>query len=1314
MVFKPFTHLARQNFAKSFTHGYAQSVVAASQSSYASSNTNFGPFGHHSASRFGKAGASQLKNAFQISSSPSSTAARAGQASSNGNGDGGLSDYYAAWQQQQHGEEEKEWKQFQFTKRIGWQGPSGVKEDKAVESLRSEPSRLRSGTLERSYSTSAVDDIKVAEVRAAAVVEAVIAEEHGATQDEAMARNKVVSNHQATYEQAPTPPVAPFQSPALSTESTGVKTPVSSGTTSASSVSESQSQAYTDHIESLQATHSYDQIPAVFESMLIGGIEPTTASYNALLAAAIHLPTAKHRVVPKALDVYSDMLRRKVLPNTATYSTLIELLAGRALDVGAMKQSMEQNRLRFGGMEEPGRFMFRSDEAEFDILAEDDSLNMVVKLFTASTSVRHDRTFSAETYRLIITACAEQGRVEDMIRIYSHMETGKVVPSSAMFIPMIHAFATSGDLVSAVECYNEYKILAIANDDGKFTLVDRMDNDVYAAVIKAYAVSGKSEGGVKFLGKIYDSYDDVTENRGQRLAALEDTVIAKAFVQERLDSGFYTEALKWVEERQLSSTAQDEAMRTICFTAADNNDMEVATKAFQTLLLSNAQSSAQTIAMLALHIRRGEVQTAKVYWDILSSVHPITSDLVAPTSMYAVALIGSGLTGEGLMQARQMYARIRNSTQNPKAVMNITEEIDEGIEFIGRFLTNKSITPSFVGTNHLLWTMIENGGLITPVAEQLLAGLVSEDIEQLGWKDLTMILEVQAGIIVNGSAMSQVANTAQFTQLFEALLASGTPIGKRTSHLIEQTISKLGKENQNLASQWHNYMLPALAPVYPPVRYAAQSQQASSVAPSAYQDTFDPYASSTDFKGSVLIADELEKSNVRVGSHLSSALMTFKNMRRAGRHPRYITYAKLISAAAKEDRTDVVQDILGMAKQDVPFLPQHRVVKYGWISILDSVIGAHLTLGDRASAARYHQELLDLGAAPTANTFGLYITTLKESTKTFDEATEAVKIFHRAKSEGVEPSSFLYNALIGKLGRARRIDDCLFYFAEMRSLGIRPTSVTYGTVVNALCRVSDEKFAEEMFDEMETTPNYKPRPAPYNSMMQFFLTTKRDRSKVLAYYERMKSKNIQPTMHTYKLLIDTYATLEPIDMAAAEEVLQSIRRSGQRPEAVHYASLIHAKGCVLHDIDGARKIFDIVIADSGVRPQACLYQALFEALVANHHVADTETILKDMSARRVEMTPYIANTLIHGWAAEKNINKSKGIYDTVGICKREPSTYEAMTRAFLAVEDRDSATKVVQEMLARGYPSAVSGKILDLVGGGNTYSLSAIASEVNV
>jgi pentatricopeptide repeat protein len=497
--------------------------------------------------------------------------------------------------------------------------------------------------------------------------------------------------------------------------------------------------------------------------------------------------------------------------------------------------------------------------------------------------------------------------------------------------------------------------------------------------------------------------------------------------------------------------------------------------------------------------------------------------------------------------------------------------------------------------------------------------------------------------------------------------------------------------------------VPELAQPFPAAPYAA-----TPAAP-RQEDTFDPYSHNADVKGSFFITEELEGSHGRKAPRLSEALARFRNMRRTGRHPRYIVYAKLISAAAKEGKMDLCQEILAMARSDVPPLPQYPVVRYGWSSILDAMIGACLTQGRRSMAEGYHQELLAMGATPSANTYGLYITTLKESAKSFDEASEAVKIFIRARAEGVEPTSFLYNALIGKLGKARRIDDCLFYFAEMRTAGIKPTSVTYGTIVNALCRVSDEKFAEELFDEMEAMPNYTARPAPYNSMMQFFLTTKRDKAKVLEYYERMKAKGIAPTAHTFKLLVDTHATLEPVDMNAAEAVLDMVRASGQRPEPVHYASLIHARGCVLHDMEGARRVFDTVMKDRIVPAHACLFQALFEAMVANHQVAATEPLLAEMRARRIELTPYIANTLIHGWAAEKQIGKAKEIYSAVGRERREPSTYEAMTRAFLAVQERESAKGVVSEMLTRGYPSAVVKKVLELLGGPNAEEAAAAA-----
>ncbi|PQE26836.1 pentatricopeptide repeat domain-containing protein [Rutstroemia sp. NJR-2017a BVV2] len=1170
-----YSNLARQGFAKSVTHGYAQSVVAATHPQVLATN----PRRHSLQRRQSKLGhlpSYNLQNAFHTG--PGSSGAIVVQGA---RADGGLETYSEAWKAQ-NGEQSKEDKQFQLQKCIEWK-PASIQVDGEGKSnvVSSDPAPPATpNQVERSYSTSAVDDIK--QVHFEAEEEAALAKIDAAIEKEIKSRED-----QAAFEaelsvvaaRVPTPPIAPTQSPALSVETSfekfegSEKSPVSSAT-SFKSTSDLQSLSYAEHLTKLSEAGRHAEIPAVFEAMLVAGIKPTATAYNALLDAAIHLPNEQIHVVPKALDVYSDMLKRKVLPDTATYNTLIKLIASRSIAVSSLKQTLEEKRVRFGGMEEAGKFMFPSSELEFAILAEDDRLDLAVRLFDASISYHTDRTYPAETYHELISACADAGRVQDMIRLYEHMETSKVVPLAATFPPMIKGFTQSGDLSSAVECYNEYKELALQDDSGKLGLSDRKDAQIYAAVIKAYVTSDKMAGAAKFYNRIVEGY-------GANVEEFRDVLIDEGFVQGLLERGMLTEAMGWAEGLQAS--AKSMAMSVISMRAADKGDKSIAAAAFSHI---NADPSIAkpTMALLALSVRSGDVAAAQRYWHILTAAEmPVSSAFIEPTAMFAVAMIGSGQVLEGLTQSEQMFARIRASASEADA--HIADEIEEGIEFIARFM--------------------KSNGVMDP---------------------------------------RDIPAEAIYQQNFQ----------------------------------------PA---VYAPT----------------YEDTFDPYAASTDFKGSALIADELERGASRgKGSKLNEALGRFRNMRRAGRHPRYITYAKLISAAAREERSNLVHDVLAMARSDVPLLPQYAVVRYGWVSILDAMVGACLTLGNRALAAQYHQELLDMGAAPTANTFGLYITTLKESTKTFDEASEAVKIFHRAKTEGVEPSSFLYNALIGKLGKARRIDDCLFYFAEMRALGIRPTSVTYGTIVNALCRVSDEKFAEELFEEMESMPNYKARPAPYNSLMQFFLTTKRDKNKVLAYYERMKSKGIQPTNHTYKLLVDTHATLEPVNMSAAEAILDVIRSNGEKPEAVHYSSLIHAKGCVMHDMEGSRKVFDSVMADSSIRPQACLYQALFESMVANHRVAETESILADMSRRGVEMTPYIANTLIHGWANEHNIEKSKALFEKVGREKREPSTYEAMTRAYLAVEDRTSAKNVVQEMLSRGYPGAVSNKILELLGGGQT------------
>ncbi|KAJ5457686.1 hypothetical protein N7475_009074 [Penicillium sp. IBT 31633x] len=1263
MVFKPFTHLARQSFTKAFTHGYAQSVVAASQT-YAST-TPFNPLAVQPA-KFSRT--TQLQNAFANTSSSSGAGAKASQGGS-GNGDLGLAAYYAAWQQAQQTGDDTDFAQFESRRRIGWK-PSGEADNAAED-------RTASDSSPPHPTKAAVNEDVSAQVEEAVAREIRIQEEQAQAEEAALGAEAGIEQH---------------------TEDVAITKEVSEAT-----------QVASDRIVQLATSNNYAEIPAAFEVLLRDGLTPTVEAYNALLVAAIRLhPDAAH-AIPKALDVYSDMLRRRVIPDEDTYETLVQLLVTRAHDIIKAKAVLEQERVRFGGMEEPGKFMLQSSELELDLLAEDTSLSIAIKLFDTATA-RHSRlVFPLDLYRHLIIACAKEGKVEDMIRIYAHMESQKMTPHATIFAPMITAFASTGDLRSAVECYNEYRGLAVSDDSGVFSIVQRQDGQVYAALISAYLSCGKEEGAMQFLDRIRSSFDEVTEGRQDRWSAVEAVIVEKALVQQSINAGNYLKALDQAKS-ELSDEARNQAISRICIAAADAGDLPTASEAYDRLPTAPDVRQNPAISLLALHVRQGNVSAARALWIMLNTVGQATPDLVQPTAMYTVALLKSGNIEEGLHQARNMFTRIRTATKDQHAAVPhlVREQITESLHLFGRVLIQSAAVLSPQSSMTLLWSMIENGGLVSPLAEHAVANLGPIGISQLKPVDLTLALQVQAGMLVSsGSMLFDVAHPIRFAHMLEVALSSTLPMDLYTIGLVDQAVAKLFVSRPDVVKKWQDHLETSSQTSASPSNVFLSSDRQSPVSmaetsittPSATPESFDPYAHATDFRGSAIIAEELEKTNGRTETHVNEALTRLNNMRRIGRHPRYITYAKLIAAAAKTGRMTLANDIHNMARTDVPLDMNYSVVKYGWVSILDAMVAACLTLGDRQLAAQYHQELLTLGSAPSANTFGLYITTLKESTKTFDEATEALKVFHRAVAEGVEPTSFLYNALIGKLGKARRIDDCLAYFAEMRANNVRPTSVTYGTIVNALCRVSDERFAEEMFEEMESMPNYKPRPAPYNSMIQYFLNTKRDISKVLVYYERMQARNIQPTMHTYKLLIDAHASLEPVNMAAAEAVLESMKAAGQQPDAVHYASLVHAKGCVLHDLAGARKVFDTVISDRRLRLQPCLYQALFESMVANHRVADTEEVVQNMLARQVEMTAYIANTLIHGWAAEGNVSKAKAIYDSIGIQKREPSTYEAMTRAFLSADDRASAARIVQEMMSRGYPSAVAGKIHDLVGG---------------
>ncbi len=157
-----------------------------------------------------------------------------------------------------------------------------------------------------------------------------------------------------------------------------------------------------------------------------------------------------------------------------------------------------------------------------------------------------------------------------------------------------------------------------------------------------------------------------------------------------------------------------------------------------------------------------------------------------------------------------------------------------------------------------------------------------------------------------------------------------------------------------------------------------------------FEDQYDPYAASTDNKGSGRhygVAGE-DPWPISV-SHLNEALMKFRNMRREG-----VVMGDSSLDNAMLDQCRRQGRSVGSSAHDISEPGQAgcssparsiRIVRIWlghdlWMPWLLHVLTWWPTgiLPDVTTKI-----LLDMGAAPTANTFGLYITTLKESTKTF-------------------------------------------------------------------------------------------------------------------------------------------------------------------------------------------------------------------------------------------------------------------------------------------------------------------------------------------
>ena len=274
--------------------------------------------------------------------------------------------------------------------------------------------------------------------------------------------------------------------------------------------------------------------------------------------------------------------------------------------------------------------------------------------------------------------------------------------------------------------------------------------------------------------------------------------------------------------------------------------------------------------------------------------------------------------------------------------------------------------------------------------------------------------------------------------------------------------------------------------------------------------------------------------------------------------------------------------------------------------------------------------------------------------------------------------------------------------------------------------MGDAESAETLFAEMASQPNFKPRVPPFNTMMQFYLQTRPSREKVLQYYHALLAARVPPSAHTYKLLLDAFATLEPIDLVSMERVFADIQADPHvQVQGTHWASLISAYGIGVGNVTKALEIFDSIPthpSSASSVPEPVVWESILSVLALKGTVEELESVRLRMTHSRVQPTAYVYNVLITGYARVGLIDKARDVFEGMGdsitgvaapnnhpqlltssghvkpstvtseprgMVYREPSTYEAMIHAEIKCGDRQAAEAVLRRMESRGYPAAV-------------------------
>ncbi|KAF9545343.1 hypothetical protein CPC08DRAFT_393028 [Agrocybe pediades] len=1139
--------------------------------------------------------------------------------------------------------------------------------------------------------------------------------------------------------------------------------------------------SFVTKLQTLARSNNELAVVDVIRRMLITHEKPTVQQINAGLHA-LSQTRPSGEPLTKIIELHNTMLERSVVANTQTYECLIDALLTRDLEVQKVINSLETRMKRAPLVGRLEAATIEADEARVEQLKQEDNFSSAMSLFEGVLATGAKDQLSYKTYNKLLLACAYYNDVNSAIHVFAQLEShkdGKIgfvayramisvfskvqriedaeqvfeaflasakngrlhrfpvtqaeaerkahimiwnamieayfragqpdkaigmiermlqssagdhftpadvpVPTSSTFATVIAGFITTGDLPSALNWFNN--LLAQERTpsnpfEGLGGKAMRPDSSAWHLMLDALAESGN----LGELNRLYTIYKDVAEQDNLQIRPADHVIVHHGNMAnlDNLDDSTALQTLQFllndIADRELSQ--QTWAMKIdICNNFVSRGNIEIPTHAMVSSVLQDIQTLGNI--MPAHHL----VWLQRVAVQFIEHVYASVAEGIAQlpfVSALDLSRMGAtvGLKHELRFAPYFLHAYGQTKALNLISFADLTvQDWSIILSYAAQFEAN-----SFKGNPE---------------------GLVA--VPNFAYNGLASLLEDMAR---HGVAFDAFDSETQKTVL-EVL---GSSYGEQER---DQYLARLGPSYLEAAKQFDQLKYAALEDAL------SHSSDSGSVA-SGFQS--DMSQSPVESVKPVLridkylsrAIDDVLRSNSKTEPEQKAldAFAIFEDGLKKGLSPQLLTVARLIELLGRKKELDKVRELYTTAQSVLPLLNSHQQM-LAWVKIEDSMIIALAHAGHMDAAHVHRLRVLEHGGCPSADSYGVLIQNVKDTT---DDASAALSLFQEAIERGVKPNLYLYNNIISKLSKARKADYALELFQQMKASGVKPSSITYGAVIGACARVGDVLAADSLFNEMVAAPDFRPRVPPYNTMMQLYTTTKPNRSSVLHFRHEMHKAGVKPSAHTYKLLLDAFGSIEPVDLPGMERVFADLQKDTSVPiTGAQFASLINAYGCVAKDLDKALSVFESMhTVPRAPAADAVVFEAIINVIVAHKRTDLIPLYINKMNEAGVHMTAYIANFLIKGYANVNDMEQARAVFESLsdpptGVAApnnhaphspssspevplmepvyREPSTWEVMVRAELGAGNRGAAIELLERLRERQYPEAVYNRI---------------------